>query len=358
MEVKKYTLKKLNKGLCSVALGTLVVVGASAVNEAKASDEKVEVVKETKEVKSENTKVTKKQVDTAKANLDNKTTEEATQKGKVVGLEKAIVNVLDKVEALKQDKANAEKLLAEATDEKKVEVKKEISTKETKVTEENSKLTTLETTKKSEDKKVEDKATEVKEAKKEVEKSKLAVDVAKKQLENAKEVLAGTNSQQIIDELSNATKEVETSKTKVEKLTEELEQAKASDKARQDEITRLSSEKERATKDLEASTKVLAEKTIKADETKQALDNAKTNLDKVYQELLAKYKKQVEQDVIELEKFKKEKTDENITKLSNDLIKTEARNKLPNTGEATTEVGLLGILLTILSLGLYRRKQR
>lgn len=168
--------------------------------------------------------------------------------------------------------------------------------------------------------------------------------------------------------LALANKELETAKANVKKQEQVISNLKGQVKEAKEYLAKLQNAplllKQAQEKVIELEKELLAEQSKLDKEQKQLtkLKVEQSELKVVYQDLLVKYNDQVKEEKQkelekQLEEQKKREQELRVKNLSNTLKEEQEQSKLPNTGIGTAETTLLGLLLSILTLGLYRRKQ-
>ena len=256
---------KLQKNLLTAGLGlaTVVAVGVATDTQAKASD-----------TDTTNTTTTVR-TDTTSKEL----------KEKVEAQEKVVVNKKAEVEELKnnvgsatKEVENLEEKAKEATPEKISKVEKVIEDKtvDLKINEEKAK--SLASAEGNKQKEVALTTTDVKVAEINLNKAKEETEKAKTDLQSAKEVLAGTNAEKVAKALEEAKAENTNAKADVEAKKTALEKAKTDDTTRQNEINKLTTQKQQAETTLTNAQTDLATKTSNYNTVNSELDTAKAKL--------------------------------------------------------------------------------
>ena len=256
---------KLQKNLLTAGLGlaTVVAVGVATDTQAKAND-----------TDTTNTTTTVR-TDTTSKEL----------KEKVEAQEKVVVKKKAEVEELKNNVGNATKEVAnleekekEATPEKISKVEKVIENKtvDLKINEEKAK--SLASAESNKQKEVALSTTDVKVAEINLNKAKEETEKAKTDLQSAKEVLAGTNAEKVAKALEEAKRENTNAKEDVEAKKTALEKAKTDDTTRQNEINKLTTQKQQAETTLTNAQTDLATKTSNYNTVNSELDTAKAKL--------------------------------------------------------------------------------
>lgn len=348
---------KLQKNLLTAGLGlaTVVAVGVATDTQAKAND-----------TDTTNTTTTVRPDTTAKE-----------LKEKVEAQEKVVVNKKAEVEELKnnvisstKEVANLEEKAKEATPEKISKVEKVIEDKtvDLKINEEKAK--TLASAESNKQKEVALSTTDVKVAELNLNKAKEETEKAKTDLQSAKEVLAGTNAEKVAKALEEAKAENTNVKADVEAKKTALEKAKTDDTTRQNEINKLTTQKQQAETTLTNAQTDLATKTSNYNTVNSELDTAKAKLIKAqndvdsinrihltpeYAKALKKYMnivdkedgtlgfgdytdedmksaenelKKMNDSVLALNTYKVNKNDDNTTLLDTNNLDLETRTKL------------------------------
>ena len=256
---------KLQKNLLTAGLGlaTVVAVGVATDTQAKAND-----------TDTTNTTTTVRADTTAKE-----------LKEKVEAQEKVVVNKKAEVEELKnnvgsatKEVENLEEKAKEITPEKISEVEKVIEDKtvDLKINEEKAK--SLVSAEGNKQKEVALSTTDVKVAEINLNKAKEETEKAKTDLQSAKEVLAGTNAEKVSKALEEAKRENTNAKADVEAKKTALEKAKTDDTTRQNEINKLTTQKQQAETTLTNAQTDLATKTSNYNTVNSELDTAKAKL--------------------------------------------------------------------------------
>ena len=256
---------KLQKNLLTAGLGlaTVVAVGVATDTQAKAND-----------TDTTNTTTTVR-TDTTSKEL----------KEKVEAQEKVVVNKKAEVEELKnnvgsatKEVENLEEKAKEATSEKISKVEKVIEDKrvDLKINEEKAK--SLASAEGNKQKEVALSTTDVKVAEINLNKAKEETEKAKTDLQSAKEVLAGTNAEKVAKVLEEAKAENTNAKADVEAKKTALEKAKTDDTTRQNEINKLTTQKQQAETTLTNAQTDLATKTSNYNTVNSELDTAKAKL--------------------------------------------------------------------------------
>ena len=261
---KKKNIAVVGASALALGLGVTNVHAEEVTTVAPTTDQQIVSKEETKpEVKKE---VTKGQVDEAKDKLDKSTkeVEQAQAKKDQAQTEKDQAQaVKDKatpknIEKQKQEVANAETGKADA--EKKEESAKTDLDKANQVAADQEKVV-----KKSEDK-VASAETEVKDAQTNV--------------DNAQAILDGTGQAKVIAEKDNAEKAQAQAQTSVSNAENSLTQAKADDKKLAENISSTQTELEQAKNTVASTQTTLTNATNKASQTQANLNNAQTNFSK------------------------------------------------------------------------------
>ena len=256
---------KLQKNLLTAGLGlaTVVAVGVATDTQAKAND-----------TDTTNTTTTVR-TDTTSKEL----------KEKVEAQEKVVVNKKAEVEELKnnvrsatKEVENLEEKEKEATPEKISKVEKVIEDKtvDLKINEEKAK--SLASAESNKQKEVALSTTDVKVAEINLNKAKEETEKAKTDLQSAKEVLAGTNAEKVAKALEEAKAENTNAKADVEAKKTALEKAKTDDTTRQNEINKLTTQKQQAETTLTNAQTDLATKIGNYNTVNSELDTAKSKL--------------------------------------------------------------------------------
>ena len=256
---------KLQKNLLTAGLGlaTVVAVGVATDTQVKAND-----------TDTTNTTTTVRTDTTAKE-----------LKEKVEAQEKVVVKKKAEVEELKNNVENTIKEVAdleekekEATPEKIAKVEKAIENKtvDLKINEEKAK--SLASAESNKQKEVALSTTDVKVAEINLNKAKEETTKAKADLQKAKEVLAGTNAEKVVKALEEAKRENTNAMADVEAKKTALEKAKTDDTTRQNEINKLTTQKQQAETTLTNAQTDLATKTSNYNTVNSELDTAKAKL--------------------------------------------------------------------------------
>jgi len=256
---------KFQKNLLTAGLGlaTVVAVGVATDTQAKAND-----------TDTTNTTTTVR-TDTTSKEL----------KEKVEAQEKVVVNKKAEVEELKnnvgsatKEVENLEEKAKEATPEKISKVEKVIEDKtvDLKINEEKAK--SLASAESNKQKEVALSTTDVKVAEINLNKAKEETEKAKTDLQSAKEVLAGTNAEKVAKALEEAKAENTNAKADVEAKKTALEKAKTDDTTRQNEINKLTTQKQQAETTLTNAQTDLATKISNYNTVNSELDTAKAKL--------------------------------------------------------------------------------
>ena len=311
---------KLQKNLLTAGLGlaTVVAVGVATDTQAKAND-----------TDTTNTTTTVRADTTAKE-----------LKEKVEAQEKVVVNKKAEVEELKnnvgsatKEVENLEEKAKEITPEKISEVEKVIEDKtvDLKINEEKAK--SLASAEGNKQKEVALSTTDVKVAEINLNKAKEETEKAKTDLQSAKEVLAGTNAEKVAKALEEAKRENTNAKADVEAKKTALEKAKTDDTTRQNEINKLTTQKQQAETTLTNAQTDLATKTSNYNTVNSELDTAKAKLIKAQNDvdsinrihLTPEYVKALKDsyDYDNLTREEREKADKILEKINYDELRSK-----------------------------------
>ncbi|MBF0715715.1 SEC10/PgrA surface exclusion domain-containing protein [Gemelliphila palaticanis] len=315
--MKKYALRKIGKKLLPVAFGIAVLSIAGLTGEVSAK-ENLTVVRAV----GMEEKATKEQLEIAKSNLDNTISEVKYQEESFSKIKKEVESTKELVNLKTNEIKELEEISKKSTVENISEAKNNILAEENNVKVVEESLSNQENLVTSSKEEVSNQTRVIEEKQKEVATAEKEVSKSEQDYNTSKATLEGTNAENVTKALSEAKATDETAREELEKARLELEEAKKVDLERTENIKKVTSEKNTITTEVSTAKTNLTNTENKAQETTTALNKATTELERVKNDVNSFNTVTLTKDYID---NLKKAVDFNISKEERDLAKKKLK---------------------------------